>query len=169
MYAINGFIDDPGPGNIDVGHRMFFLSPFLSAISIGAVPSSPGRVDIMSINVVEHYFSPPYPTRDGVISWPPAGFFPYTLLPAGSKRWHYWPYGSKMDFKNAGVTVTGPEGLITDVKVVYAGANQFGNYIVFEVPNIKISTQNQTYSVVINGITGMTKSEVTYQVIIINI
>ena len=141
LNAIDGFMIDTG-SNIQVGHRMFFLAAILSATSIGAVPLGEGHNEIMSVNVVTHYNSPPFPTRDGVISWPTTGYFSYALLP---NRWSYFPFTSTMDFTNAGVTVTGPIGLISGVQIVFAGANQFGNYIVFEVPNISLSTQDQTY------------------------
>ena len=168
LNAIDGFINDPGAGNIGVGHRMFFLAQTLSATSVGAVPAGVGRSEIMCVNVVQYFYGANFPTRDGVISWPPLGYFPFRLLP-GSKRWHYFPYASNMDFTNAVVTVTGPIGLIIDVKKVFGGDSQFGNYIVFEVPTIVLSTQDRIYTVVINGITGSPIDIVTYQVIIINI
>ena len=169
MNGIDGFISDPG-NNIRVGHRILMLHPNLAAISVGAVSYAVGRREVMAVNVIKNMLSSPRGTRDGVISWPPAGFFPYRLLPP-SRRWHYWPYSSKMVFTNAAVTVTGPTGLVTGVKVVFRGDpndTRF-RYIVFEVPTMSLSTLDRIYTVVISGITGDTESMVTYQVIIINI
>ena len=169
VSTINGFVDDPGFNNYAVGHRMFFLSPYLSKTSVGSMSREGGGKATMSVNVIKHYDSAPaLPTRDGTITWPPAGYFPYQLLPT-STRWHYWPLNDKMVFSSATVSITGPTGPILGIKITCKDVTQFGTYIVFEVPKPPVPTEDTTYTVTIDNILGTPVQSVSYDVTLINI
>lgn len=83
--SIDGYIVDPGAGNAAVGHRRWLLHPPHRVMGSGDVP---GNEQFFAANanwVFDGNTFASYPElRDPMIAWPPAGYFPYTLVPA---RW----------------------------------------------------------------------------------
>ena len=171
---INGYIDDEGEDNIGIGHRLYFLSPDLNAVSVGEIPQNlyNKRKTGSAVNVMDNYAEiDSMPIRDNGIFWPPPGYFPYALLPK-SKRWSYWPFHENNIFTQSTVTVTNNSGQLP-VTIVFNDDTQFGTIIVFEVTVPLIPPiQDEIYTVIINNIYDKNRNlvpPITYNVILMNI
>lgn len=97
--GVNGFIDDGGANNTAVGHRRWLLYPPLVRIGSGAVPAGPGHWSSNLIWVIGN--AGDRPAEPETVTWPSAGFLPYTLLPE-SGRWSFSHPGASF----SGTTVT---------------------------------------------------------------
>lgn len=81
--AIDGYIEDPGQRNKDVGHRSTILHPPTKAMGIGHVAESEDR---HAANVVwvfdDRVFDDDAGTREptGFVAWPPRGHVPAALV-----------------------------------------------------------------------------------------
>lgn len=81
--AIDGYIEDPGERNLDVGHRSTILHPPTRAMGVGHVA---GDDDRHAANVLwvfdDRVFAGDVSTRepDGFVAWPPRGFVPASVV-----------------------------------------------------------------------------------------
>ncbi|MBL8309996.1 MAG: hypothetical protein JNL19_06210 [Burkholderiales bacterium] len=92
-YATNAVIDaymvDSGAGNQAVGHRTGILDAKQTVMAVGSVPVGPGHGAANALWWIN------FSTRTGLaatpegVAWPPNGFVPFQLLPAGSNRWSF--------------------------------------------------------------------------------
>ena len=94
---IESYLDDWGNINYAVGHRRWFLYPYLTAIGLGGTATAN----------VSYLFGQPFndaaPNPEWV-SWPAAGWFPSRLDPRG--RWSLSSGDDGADFTDATVRVT---------------------------------------------------------------
>lgn len=93
---IEAYLDDWGGGNHRVGHRRWFLYPYLDAVGIGGTRTAN----------VTHLFGSPFDQsapNPQWVSWPTAGWFPSRLDPRG--RWSLSSGVDDTDFSQARVEV----------------------------------------------------------------
>ena len=114
--AIDGYIEDPGEDNIDVGHRSTILHPPTATMGIGHVAGSDERYPANALWVFDdNVFEKDYQTREPerFVAWPPRGFVP---APVVYPRWSFAL--QEADFSNAQVTMTTEAGESIDLDVV---------------------------------------------------
>ncbi len=108
--AIDGYIEDPGDRNRDVGHRNTILHPPTQAIGVGHVAGSEDNYPANALWVFDDEVfadNPPVREADGYVAWPPRGFVPPALV------YPRWSFGlADADFDQATVTMyrLGPDG-----------------------------------------------------------
>ena len=101
IYAIDGYMQDPGTGNGAVGHRRWLLYPQTTSMGTGDVPDSNTQRPANALVVINgQYGTARPPTRDGFVAWPPSGFVPYQVTYA---RWSFSYPGA--DFSSATVSI----------------------------------------------------------------
>ncbi len=106
--SIDGYIEDPGPSNVDVGHRNTILHPPTRRIGVGNVAGDANRYPSNALWVFdEHVFADPPPIREseGFVAWPPRGYIPEPLV---YPRWSFSLLGA--DFDEAVVSMTEVSG-----------------------------------------------------------
>jgi len=159
--AIDGYIEDPGPDNDDVGHRNTILHPPTENMGVGDVA---GTEDGYSSNVLwvfdDRVFDEDSPRRPEVreaqrfVAWPPRGYVPAELV---HPRWSFMMAGA--DFSQAEVTVHRSDGVAAGSQVPLQVVKRIGApghvplpTIVWE-PEIDAEFEtDQTYLVVISGV-----------------
>ncbi len=113
--AIDGYIEDPGSGNIDVGHRSTILHPPTRFMGIGHVAGVDGRYPSNALWVFDDdVFVDEFATRepDGFVAWPPRGHVPASIV---YPRWSFAI--NEADFSRATVVMT-VDGRPIDLQVV---------------------------------------------------
>ena len=113
--AIDGYIEDPGSGNVDVGHRSTILHPPTRFMGIGHVAGVEGRYPSNALWVFDaEVFSDEYRTReaDRFVAWPPRGHVPEPIV---YPRWSFAI--NEADFDGAKVSMT-VDGRAVDLDVV---------------------------------------------------
>ncbi len=102
--AIDGYIEDPGERNRDVGHRNTILHPPTTEIGVGHVRGSDTAYPANALWVFDDGVfddSPPLRESDGFVAWPPRGFVPSELV------YPRWSFGlADAVFDDATVTMT---------------------------------------------------------------
>ena len=153
--AILGYMEDSG--HVDAGHRRWILDPTSSAMGSGSSPSS---------NVLTtHYSSNPAASQPEWIPWPPAGWVPDLLEPAG--LWSLSSSASGIDFIGAVVTVQDESGAELDVTRYPVVTGLGPATLTWQVGNLEPTTlgDDHTYTVTVSNIGGATPSpSVTYDV-----
>ena len=87
--AIDGYVEDPGSGNIDVGHRSTILHPPTRFMGVGHVAGTDDHYPANALWVFDDdVFVDDYPTReaDRFVAWPPRGYVP---APVVYPRWSF--------------------------------------------------------------------------------
>jgi len=163
--AIDLYMDDGGAGNTAAGHRRWILYPPQVAVATGDIPASGGTPANALWTLGPFGTRPPTPTG---VAWPPAGFVPWDVLPAGSKRWSFSYPGA--GFGSALVTLADPAGVPIPV-AKEAIANGYGdNTLVFVASGAGYGPPqgDATYRVSIAGVTGAPSSTYTYATTVID-
>jgi uncharacterized protein YkwD len=75
--SIVGYIEDPGPDNLPVGHRRWILSPFLKRIGTGDTPNTNA---LFVADDIDSKSTPFVREPDGFVMWPPRGFVPRQMI-----------------------------------------------------------------------------------------
>lgn len=102
--AIDGYIEDPGERNRDVGHRNTILHPPTTEIGVGHVAGSDTVYPANALWVFDQGVfddNPAIREPEGFVAWPPRGHVPPELI---YPRWSFGLAGA--DFDNASVTMT---------------------------------------------------------------
>lgn len=113
--AIDGYIEDPGERNRDVGHRNTILHPPTTEIGVGHVAGDDDSYPANALWVFDDGVfdeNPPLRESDGFVAWPPRGYIPSELI---HPRWSFGLAGANFD--NATVTMT-TGGRTIDLTVV---------------------------------------------------
>jgi len=114
--AIDGYIEDPGDRNVDVGHRSTILHPPTEVMGIGHVSGTLDRYPANALWVFDRgVFELEYETREpaGFVAWPPRGHVPAEVV------YPRWSFGlQRASFERATVTMTGPDGLEVPLEIV---------------------------------------------------
>lgn len=145
------WLEDPGANNTRVGHRSWLLNPNMQATGYGSTGSY-GALWVFDS-------SGSRPAQPEWYSWPPRGYVPYHLV---FDRWSFTMPGS--DPSAAEVSVTRNRQPV-DVEVVSRTS-----VLVWEpaglpsYPRLPRMDSDDTFEVVISGITGASASTVRYTV-----
>lgn len=102
--AIDGYIEDPGDRNRDVGHRNTILHPPTTEIGVGHVAGNDDSYPANALWVFDQGVfddNPPLREAEGFVAWPPRGYVPHELV---HPRWSFGLAGANFD--NATVTMT---------------------------------------------------------------
>lgn len=123
--AIDGYIDEGPPSNVDLGHRRWLLYPPLETVGIGAVPKS-AAVDgpylgSNVLDVLSEFDHSKTNGRNDLVSWPPPGHLPVSLMP---QVWSFSHSGA--DFSTASVQVT-RNGQAVPVTISSRNGRDFGD------------------------------------------
>ena len=110
VNAIDGYIQDPGPANVHVGHRHWILYPKLTTMGTGDIPHRSQRGwPANALYVTNVDWSLPGEVREerGFVAWPPPGFVPPEV------NWTRWSFSLEdADFSAASVEVADDSGTI---------------------------------------------------------
>jgi uncharacterized protein YkwD len=153
--AVDAYMDDPGSGgNSAVGHRRWILYPPQIGFATGDIPSG-GNLASNALWIAGNNFSfgtrPPTPNG---VAWPPQGFVPWDVLPAGSNRWSFGYPNADFSAATATVTPSGGAPFSITYETVQTG---FGdNALVFLPQGFSYSRPNEDekYSVHVAGVSG---------------
>lgn len=98
---IDVYMQDPGDGNREVGHRRWILYPNTRLMGTGDVPAGNGYGSANALWVIdENVFTERATTEHEFIAWPPPGFVPHRVV---FGRWSlFYPAA---DFSAASVTM----------------------------------------------------------------
>lgn len=103
-WAVDGYIEDPGEKNIDVGHRITILHPPTTRMGVGHVAGDESRYPANVLWVFDDdVFEKDTRVRedDGFVAWPPRGYVPGELV---YPRWSFTLDAA--DFSDAELTMT---------------------------------------------------------------
>lgn len=170
--AVDGYIEDPGEGNNDVGHRTTILHPPTRLIGVGDVDatergSAANALWVFDDRVFDEEsptLQPPMREPDRFAAWPPRGYVPAELV---HPRWSFTASG--IDVSEAEVTLHRPAAPEGDRTIPLQVVNRSGApghvplpTIVWE-PEIGLDPtspplHDELYLVVITGV-GMTADE----------
>ncbi len=102
--AIDGYIEDPGDRNRDVGHRNTILHPPTTEIGVGHVKGSETAYPANALWVFDDGVfddNPAMREPEGFVAWPPRGYVPSDLV------YPRWSFGlADAVFEDATVTMT---------------------------------------------------------------
>ncbi len=158
--AIDGYIEDPGDRNRDVGHRSTILHPPTRTMGVGHVAAADDR---HAANVLwvfdDRVFADDVRTRepDGFVAWPPRGYIPAPIV---YPRWSFAL--AEADFDDARVTME-VDGRVIEPDVVTRQSK------VGEVPSSIVVWEpdpDTISSLVLQPLTDGTVDEVTVSVTI---
>ncbi len=102
--AIDGYIEDPGARNRDVGHRNTILHPPTAEMGVGHVAGREGSYPANALWVFDQEVfaaNPSLREPEGFVAWPPRGHVPVELV---HPRWSLGLAGA--DFDQATVSMT---------------------------------------------------------------
>jgi len=123
---IESYLDDWGNINHAVGHRRWFLYPYLTAIGLGGTATAN----------VSYLFGQPFndaaPNPEWV-SWPAAGWFPSRLDPRG--RWSLSSGDDGADFSDATVRVEFNKARVRGIKLHPPAPSPGKPTLVWEMPD----------------------------------
>ena len=148
--AIDFYFDDPGTGNAAVGHRRWLLYPPTQRVGVGSVPAV-GGFAANAVWVVGGQGDRPAEPR--WVAWPPAGYVPYRLLPAISKRWSF----SMPQASFAGATVSMfRDGVAVPVTLEPQSEGYADNTLVWLPQGVPVTAPGDdiTYSIIISNVVG---------------
>ena len=161
--AIDGYIEDPGASNTDVGHRNTILHPPTRTMGVGDVGGSGRSHPANALWVFdEHVFDetsgprPPVRELDRFVAWPPRGYVPHQLV---HPRWSFMRAGS--DFSRAEVALYRiGQGATTPIPVEIVDRTGAAGHvplpaIVWEPDLVVSRSQDQTFLVVVSGVTSL--------------
>lgn len=162
--AVDGYIDDTGDNNTQVGHRAWLLSRSLGPIATGDIESNGTHASANAIYVGGGGGTTASP-RDGFIAWPPSGYVPDRVV---YTRWSFNTTGTNVSYQGASVTVTGPDGQVPTTIGSRNGWLEPGLVFTPEI-SVHTVTSDVTYRVNISGITGGSSSSYQYDVTVIHV
>ena len=110
LASIDGYVQDPGPNNIHVGHRQWILYPKLTTMGTGDIPHGSQRDwPANALYVTNVDWSLPGEVREerGFVAWPSPGFVPPEV------NWTRWSFSLEgADFSAASVEVVDDAGTV---------------------------------------------------------
>lgn len=159
VNAVTGYIEDPGSGNLQVGHRAWILYPELSALGSGSVwrASDKYATDCMMWggNLNGSTVGGP-----AFVAYPSATYFPSALV---FPRWSFSIKGA--NFSTASVSMTDKNGAVVTVNVIHKGTTNGSPdaRIAWEPSGINITADTE-FNVTISGIKAAAQTSYTYKV-----
>ncbi len=166
--AIDGYIEDPGVGNVDVGHRLTILHPPTRKMGVGHSAETATALESNVLWVFDDNVFEPWDDireEEGFVAWPPRGFITEDLV---YPRWSFSLNAA--DFSEAVVTMTDPQGQSVELDVVARQSQQAQvppPVIVWE-PELSERNSEAIYNVVIDNVgTDQGPARFSYDVTII--
>lgn len=162
-------MDDFGPSNTSVSHRIGYLDPSMTSVGFGQTARSHATftVDADPDGSLSRYPQPG-------VAWPTAGFFPAPLLPGISKRWSFSTYGvgfNELSEAQVSMTRIAPSAsLPVDVTIEHRDLTT----VVFKPEGITAPTQGEadvTYRIRISNVRtfdGQSAPDITYTTTLID-
>ncbi|MBI1785077.1 hypothetical protein HYR69_08020 [Candidatus Sumerlaeota bacterium] len=160
-----GYMVDPGTGNEPAGHRRWILYPRQTFMATGDTTATNGVYQGSNALWVLGSFGS-RPGSPATISWPPAGYCPYQLLPVpvspstGNQRWSFSVNldPSAVNFTNATVSILRDGATPVTVSIISKANDDFygDDTIVWEATTGLLFGSGQpdhTYAVSINNVT----------------
>jgi hypothetical protein len=167
---IDGWMEDAGSNNIEVGHRRWILFSNASKFGFGCTESSGTLWVINSISS----FALPAATPE-YIAWPPKGYLPRQVVyPRWSLGVPYGAYPFQVDFTNATVTMKNAAGANVPATVISRTSisSSYGgdNTIVWEPTGVDLNSNfDQKYTVTVSNVmVGGSAKSYTYDVTVFN-
>jgi uncharacterized protein YkwD len=158
-------------GSASIGHRRWILNPFLGKTSYGRVATvlpDGSRASAASMKVFNFAVGGPVPTSVPAFVAYPYGDYPvryfnssaYLSFSAVPGKTSAFGANANVSFKNATITVTGPNGVLT-VSDVSSDNDGYGlaNNVQWHVAGLQ---NGVSYSVRIAGVTGSSQAEYSY-------
>ncbi len=105
--AIDGYIEDPGDRNRDVGHRNTILHPPTTEMGVGHVAGREGSYAANALWVFDDRVfddNPSVREPAGFVAWPPRGYVPAELV---HPRWSFGLAGADFDAATVSMTAAG--------------------------------------------------------------
>ncbi len=105
--AIDGYIEDPGTRNRDVGHRNTILHPQTTEMGVGHIAGTTDHYPANALWVFDDgVFDDPPEVREpgGFVAWPPRGHVPAELV---HPRWSFGLTGADFDAATVEMAVDG--------------------------------------------------------------
>lgn len=117
VNAVTGYIEDPGSGNLQVGHRAWILLPELSALGSGSVwrASDKYATDCMMWG---NNLNGSTANGPAFVAYPSANYFPSSLV---FPRWSFSIKGA--NFSTAAVSMTDKNGVPIAVSIIHKGTS----------------------------------------------
>ena len=156
--GIDAYVRDDGANNALVGHRRWLFYSRAREMGTGDVPPVGNYLPSNTTWVIGDLKSPP---QAAAIAWPPAGYFPLSLVPA---RWSLGYPGA--NFGSATVTMT-RGGNPVGTTVISRTDNGYGdNTLVWQPASLPAAIAADTpHTVTVSGITGSgVPATITYTV-----
>jgi uncharacterized protein YkwD len=145
--SVIGYIEDPGPDNLPVGHRRWILSPYLQRIGTGDTPNTNA---LFVADDVDSASSPRVREPDGFVMWPPRGYVPRQMI---FPRWSV--SHPTANFDDAAVLVR-HNGKTRYFSEPFIGEETYGkmNSLTFEWkrPDSKRPVEIEVSNIAINGV-----------------
>jgi uncharacterized protein YkwD len=110
--AIDGYIEDPGDRNRDVGHRNTILHPPTTEIGVGHVAGSEDHYPSNALWVFDDEVFADHPDvreDQGFVAWPPRGYVPPALV---YPRWSLGLVGADFDQADVAMYRLGSDGAV---------------------------------------------------------
>ncbi|KAK8871606.1 hypothetical protein M9Y10_007341 [Tritrichomonas musculus] len=132
---ISGLMDDEGEDNEDsVGHRRWFLYPYLTKIGIGFNPLSKHAMSGYSVqyppsgvfNVINENYNRNEYTFVNFTAWPPAGPFPLERLPTSWSIYYKEFLKEGVTLDNIVIKLTRDDGINLEYSKANLATNNFG-------------------------------------------
>ncbi len=150
--AIDGYIEDPGDGNIDVGHRSTILHPPTRFMGVGHVA---GTGDHHPSNVLwvfdDDVFADDYTMRenDRFVAWPPRGFVPAPVI---YPRWSFAIDEADFDQARVSMSIDG-EPVAVDVIARISKDGEIPSSVVVWEPDLpRAGESDMTFEVTVAGV-----------------
>ncbi len=161
--AIDGYMYDPGSGNVSVGHRNWILHPTSQQFGTGDIPSGGGWAS-NALWVFDNNFAPQPELREdaGFVAWPPRGFVPGEVV---YPRWSFGLRGANFNDSSVSVNRVDGGGGLTPVSSPIVHQNASGgapfSIMVWEPQGVDLSpTVDTTYRVCVSdvGVSGASRN-----------
>lgn len=167
VEAVDLYMDDGGAGNAAVGHRRWILYPPQARMDSGSIPNGAAHWAANALWVIGGFGARPA-TPQGV-AWPPRGYVPWQLLPAGSGRWSFsWPGA---DFSRASIAMKRNGAALPPPSKETLASGYGDNTLVWIPAGVEYSqpSADVRYQVTISGLSGGgVPASISYEVIVID-
>jgi len=167
VNAVSGYIEDPGAGNLAVGHRAWLLHPELKAIGHGSVYiPNPNNLATNCLMWGGNTGSTPSDMPD-FVAYPPANFIPAPLV---FPRWSFSVPNA--NFNSATITMKDKSGGNISLNIIHRAPSNVipGSRIVWEPSGINTTSDSDVkYTVTISNISSAPNASYTYEVTVLSV
>ncbi len=152
-WAVDGYIEDPGDKNVDVGHRITILHPPTTRMGVGHVAGDESRYPANVLWVFDDdVFDKTTNVREqsGFVAWPPRGYVPGELV---YPRWSFSL--SEADLSAAELTMTANgEPIPYSIVARLSKEGEVPSSVLVWEPSQSVmqATEDITYTVSISGV-----------------